>query len=79
MSHGACDWGLTDANIIASCEVCAQYYDPRPAHKNNNDRACVYVPGKSLCYPAATARKKNWIMEEASDCGMPIKYSNSIS
>ena len=64
-NDGACDWGLNNANIIASCEVCAKYYDPRTNFQN---QPCVYVPHKSRCWPANLARNKNWITKEAPDC-----------
>ena len=66
-NNGACDWGLKQANITASCDSCAQYYDPRPERGNNKDGFCVYVPEKEYCYPAKFARQKNYTID---DCGM---------
>ena len=57
-NNGACDWGLKQANITASCDSCAQYYDPRPERGNNKDGFCVYVPEKEYCIPQNSRVKK---------------------
>ena len=63
-NEGSCDWGLFNADIVASCDTCAQYYDPRPGYGDNDDGACVYVHKKEKCFPTSWARNQNYDIEK---------------
>ena len=62
-NDGACDWGLDNAGITASCLICKQYFDGRAS---NSRDPCVFVPGHGKCYPKKWAVDHNY---EIDPCG----------
>lgn len=56
---GACDWGLQNANIVASCSTCAEYKDGRVEGGFVGEN-CVFVAAQSLCYPEKHAKNKGY-------------------
>ena len=64
-NKGACDWGLKQADITATCTICAQYFDGR-SQEPWKDEPCVFVPNKGRCFPKQWALKNNF---EHDSCG----------
>lgn len=62
---GACDWGLDNAGIIASCRECNLYYDGRGGD-NNYLNWCEYVPSQKKCFHHTYAKSQGWATE--TDC-----------
>ena len=66
-NNGGCDWGLEHTELIASCDICDNFYDPNPLYGDNEDGTCVYIPSKAKCFAAKYARQNGFTVAE---CGI---------
>ena len=73
-NNGACDWGLRNSGIKASCSECQKYYDPRSGYGNQPGGYCVYVPASDLCFPSSWI--SNTRMSEDRSC-TTVNYTDT--
>ena len=72
-NNGACDWGLQDSGIKASCRECQKYYDPRISDGTQPGGYCVYVPASDLCFSSSWVSNQSMSGDISCTTGIYMK------